>query len=128
MTVCLDRICELSSMLNHLTPPMGGNMIKTQLFGKHDFKGFCGNFVFLILPRICSQKIKDSESKLIHSSIFMVSPPRSQDKRWLTLPHFTPPIWYWYFLGIPNFWLPIDITSHHTLLNYAYKRQMNQQW
>ena len=21
------------------------------------------------------------------------------------------PIWYRYFLGIPNFWLPIDITS-----------------
>ena len=21
------------------------------------------------------------------------------------------PIWYWYFLGIPNFWFPIDITS-----------------
>ena len=21
------------------------------------------------------------------------------------------PIWYWYFLGIPNFWLPIDITT-----------------
>ena len=20
------------------------------------------------------------------------------------------PIWYWYFLGIPNFWFPIDIT------------------
>ena len=21
------------------------------------------------------------------------------------------PIWFWYFLGIPNFWLPIDITN-----------------
>ena len=21
------------------------------------------------------------------------------------------PIWYWYFLGIPNFWFPIDITN-----------------
>ena len=21
------------------------------------------------------------------------------------------PIWYWYFLGMPNFWFPIDITT-----------------
>ena len=24
------------------------------------------------------------------------------------------PIWFWYFLGIPNFWFPIDITIQHT--------------
>ena len=29
------------------------------------------------------------------------------------------PIWYWYFLGIPNFWLPIDITSMHLLVSCA---------
>ena len=23
------------------------------------------------------------------------------------------PIWYWYFLGIPNFWWTIDITMKH---------------
>ena len=73
-----------------LTHPWG-KLIKSQLFGKHHFKGFCENLVLLILQQICSQKIKDSESKVINSSIFMVSPPRSQEKRWLTLPHFTLP-------------------------------------
>ena len=72
-----------------ILPHLWGKLIKWQLFRKHHFKGFCENFVFLILPRICSQKMKDSESKLINSSIFMVSPPRSQEKRWPTLPHFT---------------------------------------
>ena len=71
-----------------ILPHPWGKLIKTQLFGKQDFKGFCENCVFLILPRICSQKIEDSQSRLINSSIFMVSPPRSQEKRWLTLPHF----------------------------------------
>ena len=62
VTVCLDRIFILSSMLDHLTPSMG-KLIKTQLFGKQHFKGFGENFLFLILPRICSQKIKDSQSR-----------------------------------------------------------------
>ena len=91
------RYWRLSAWTEYVNCPAGciilphprGKMIKTQLFGKHHFKGFCENFVFLILPRICSQKIKGSESKLINCSIFMVSPPESQDKRWLTLPHFT---------------------------------------
>ena len=88
VTVCLDRFCQLSSMLDHLTPPMG-QVDKIATFWKTYFKGFCENLMLLILPRICSQKIKDSESKLINSSIFIVSPPRSQEKRCLTLPHFT---------------------------------------
>ena len=71
-----------------ILPHPWGKLIKLQLFGKHNFNGFCENLVFLILPRNCSQKIKDSESKLINSSIFIVSPPRSQEKRCLTLPHF----------------------------------------
>ena len=75
-----------------ILPHPWGKLIKTQLFGKHHFKGFCENVVFLILTQICSQKIKDSQSILINSSIFMVSPPRSQEKRWLTLPHFPLPI------------------------------------
>ena len=72
-----------------ILPHPWGKLIKSQLLGKHHFKGFCENLVLLILPRICSQKITDSESTLINSSIFIVSPPRSQEKRWLTLPHFT---------------------------------------
>ena len=67
--------------------PMG-QLIKTQFFGKQHFKGFCEKILFLILPRISSQKIKDSQPRLKNSSIFMVSPPRSQEKGWLTLPHF----------------------------------------
>ena len=63
VTVCLDRICVVSCMLDHLTLPMG-QVVKTQLFGEHHFKGFCENVVFLVLPRICSQKIKDSQSIL----------------------------------------------------------------
>ena len=82
------NLCELSSMLDHLTPPMG-QVDKIAIFGKHHFMGFCEKFVLLILQRLCSRKIKDSESKLINSSIFIVSPPQSQEKRWLTLPHFT---------------------------------------
>ena len=57
--------------------------MKTQLFGKHHIFHH-----FLILPLICSQKLKDSQSRLMNSSIVMVSPPRSQEKRWLILPHF----------------------------------------
>ena len=87
VTVCLDRIFVLSSMLDHLTPPMG-QVDQNATFLKQRFKGVCENFMFLILPRICSQKIKDSQSRLKNSLIFMVSPPRSQEKRWLTLPHF----------------------------------------
>ena len=76
VTVCLDRIFVpiMSSMLDHLTPPRG-KLIKTQLFGKQHFKGFCENFLFLILPRICSQKIKDSQSilkKIVQSSWFLL--------------------------------------------------------
>ena len=26
------------------------------------------------------------------------------------------PIWYWYFLGIPNFWLPVGITNRDVSL------------
>ena len=74
-----------------ILPHPWGKLIKTQLFGKQHFKGFCENCVFLILPRICSQMFKDSQSRSINSSIFMVSPPRSQEKRWLTLPHFPLP-------------------------------------
>ena len=71
-----------------ILPHPWGKLIKTQLFGKQHFKGFCEFFLLLILPRICSQKIKDSQPRLQNSSTFMVSPPRSQEKRWLTLPHF----------------------------------------
>ena len=74
-----------------ILPHPWGKLIKTHLFGKQHFKGFCENFQFLIWPRICSQKIKDSQSRLKNSSIFMVSPPRSQEKGWLTLPHIPLP-------------------------------------
>ena len=47
-----------------ILPYPWGKLVKTQLFGEHHFKGFCENVVFLVLPRICSQKIKDSQSIL----------------------------------------------------------------
>ena len=78
-----------------ILPHPWGKLIKTQLFGKQHFKGACEHFLFLILPRICSQKIKDSPSRLKNSSLFMVSPPRSQEKRWLTLPHFPLILQFW---------------------------------
>ena len=71
-----------------ILPHPWGKLIKTQPFGKQHFMGFCENFQFLILPRICSQKIKDSQSRLKNSSVFMVSPPRSQKKGGSLYPTF----------------------------------------
>ena len=79
----------LSALTEHLycpacwtiLPHPWGKLIKPQLFGKQHFKGFCEKKSVLILTRICSQKIKDSQSRLKNSSIFMVSPLRSQEKR-----------------------------------------------
>ena len=47
-----------------ILPHPWGKLIKSQLLGKHHFKVFCENCVLLIWRWICSQKIKDSESKL----------------------------------------------------------------
>ena len=45
-----------------ILPYPWGKLVKAQLFGEHHFKGFYENVVFLVLPRICSQKSKDSQS------------------------------------------------------------------
>ena len=47
-----------------ILPHPWGKLVKTQLFGKYHFKGLCENVVFLVLPRICLQKITDSQSIL----------------------------------------------------------------
>ena len=57
VTVCLDRICVVSSMLDHLTPPMG-QVGQNATFGKHHFKGFYENVVLLVLPRIVRKRSK----------------------------------------------------------------------
>ena len=72
----------------------GASWSKRNFLENSILRGFVKKNQFLIFPRICSQKIKDSQSRLKNSSIFMVSSPRSQEKRWLTLPHFL----------LPQFW------------------------
>ena len=68
-----------------ILPHPWGKLIKSQLLGKDHFKGFCENCVLLILPWICSQNIKDSESKLIvQSSWFLLHEAKKK------VAHFTP--------------------------------------
>ena len=103
VTVCLDRIFVLSSMLDHLTPPMGQVDQNVTFLKNSILRGFVKMLflllffffyillllfyiflfylffilfylLFLILPRICSQKIKDSQSilKIVQSSWFLL--------------------------------------------------------
>ena len=72
-----------------ILPHPWGKLIKTQLFGKQHFKGFCEIFLFLILPRISSQKIKDSQPTLKNSSNFNLHGFSSTKAR-KKVAHFTP--------------------------------------
>ena len=77
-----------------ILPHPWGKLNKTQLFGKQHFKGSCENFQFLILLRICSQKIKDSQSRLkknVQSLWFLLHEAKKKGgSLYPTLPYYLP--------------------------------------
>ena len=54
---------------------------------------------------------KNTNIKLTFNKVVLKIPIKYQENTKKFETQYQIPIWYWYFLGIPNSWLPIDITS-----------------